>query len=226
MADGAPMQVERKGRDPYTAYITPKQGIATNFAPIFRDITRAMARRLRVLTFNHSIPDAEQDIHLAKTILESPLERGALLDWALHGLCDLLDSGMYVKPSTSVAAVKAWLGDSDVVGTFIAERCKVGKDLRAKRTGLYQAFHTWCVDNGHKPPSSKSFRQSLLERDDGITEDPSRTYGRCYLGIALCDEDEGEPLPNPREQEFVDRVSRSTAGAFGQVDDFLYGRLE
>jgi len=92
MADGVVMQVEGKGRNPYDAAITAKHAYATNFPPVFRDTTPAMARRLFVLTFNNVIPEADADSDFARSITADIVEMAKLLRWALDVLVRLLNA--------------------------------------------------------------------------------------------------------------------------------------
>jgi P4 family phage/plasmid primase-like protien len=203
ISDGARIQIERKGHDPIDMPMTAKCAYATNFEMVTRDTSSALARRLRILTFNRVIPEEERDFDFVTSIVADSAEMILLLNWAIDGLMDLLNSGRFVDPPSSQREVARWLENSDTVAQFIADMCEVEPGARCGKSDLYRAYKFWCDDNGHQHPlSSRSFQSALLSRP-GIVVDPSRAIGRCYKGIRLFD----EPSSASSSDDIVNRIA-------------------
>jgi phage/plasmid-associated DNA primase len=71
----------------------------------------------------------------------------------------------------------------DILKDFLEERCDVGDGCNVGNTELYSAFTSWATANGERERSQRWFCQALHDR--GFRQDPSRSAGRRWKGLAL-----------------------------------------
>jgi P4 family phage/plasmid primase-like protien len=218
MADGCRQQVRAPYKEAVDAWITCKSIVATNHIIFFRDVTKSISNRLRIIRLDRPVPKSEQVPQLARSIVEDNDEMQRILGWAIDGLLDLLRTGEFVDPPSSRRAVDAWIGHSDVIGQFLAECCRREEPdsfdvLLVNKKRLYAVFREFCTESGHtKPYSKSSFEEALRER--GIVDHPSRStpQGRAYRGLALLE----DGPPNPRCGDTVmSGISDRLSYAFG-----------
>ena len=77
-----PIRVRRMRGDNWQFEPTHKIFLATNHKPEIRDINNAIWRRVRLIPFNVTIPDAEQDRQLPEKLKD---EWTGILKWAVEG---------------------------------------------------------------------------------------------------------------------------------------------
>ena len=74
----------------------------------------------------------------------------------------LLRTEGMIPPDSVKAATAAYEHDSDKVAQF-AEDCLISDPNAEVRTSeVYSCFKIWCIDNGHRVESMKTFKQSLM----------------------------------------------------------------
>ena len=90
-------------------------------------------------------------------------EGPGILNWALDGLCRLRQRGQFYTPDEVQQASIEFRESNDIPAAFLTECCDVDTTGRSgfKVTSreLYQAYKQWCLDNGHKPKSSKALAE-------------------------------------------------------------------
>jgi putative DNA primase/helicase len=152
--------------------------LATNHRPVIRGTDFAVWRRVRLVPFNVTIPEAEQDRELsAKLRAEWP----AILRWAVAGCIEWQASGLNA-PKEVLAATDNYRADSDTLGEFIDECCVVGPEHEAKASDLYRAYKAWAESHGEDVENQTRFGNRLTERDF----EKHKSHGRIqYRGIGL-----------------------------------------
>ncbi len=127
--------------------------MCSNGYPRVDDLSEGMMRRARVIPFNMQF-DAKgiADVNRADDILTNPKEMSGVLNLMLEGLQRLRDRGTFLDPASCKAAKETWLGESNNVYRFIAERVAITKEIDDK-IGDYQGFYefeymAWCQLNG------------------------------------------------------------------------------
>ena len=78
-------------------------------------------------------------------------------------------------------ATEDYRADMDVLADFVSEKCALHGV--STNTELYKAFMEWQQANGEKPRSQKWLTRALIDR--GYKQDPSRKYGRRWIGLSL-----------------------------------------
>ncbi len=147
---GEPLQVERKYRDPVTIVPRCKIAWAMNELPRVADANSGLFRRVKVVKFPMLPPD-ERDPEI-KRVIEG--EGAGILNWALEGLERLQNRGHFEVPEGVEEATAQFRENNDVPALFVADRCFVEADARAKAKELYDEYRQWCEDNGHRAQSS------------------------------------------------------------------------
>ena len=161
--------------------------LATNHKPAIRGGDHAIWRRIRLLPFTVTIPDAEQDRQLSDKL---EAERAGILAWAVRGCLAWRREGLGL-PEAVRAATEAYRADMDVLGDFLSDRCVVEPDEAQVGAGeLFDAYESWCRTTGEKPLTARSF--GLRLKDRGLT--PARTkQGRLWTGLRLRSLFDAEP---------------------------------
>jgi P4 family phage/plasmid primase-like protien len=99
--------------------------MASNDKPVVKGTDDAIWRRLKLVPFNVQIPVAERDLDLDDKLR---LEWPGILAWAVRGCLQWQGGdgeGGLQEPEAVTAASEAYRSDSDVLGEFIAECCRL-----------------------------------------------------------------------------------------------------
>jgi len=149
-----------------------KLWLSTNHKPEIRGTDKAIWDRIRLIPFDVTIPEAEQDRGLREQL---EAERPGILAWAVEGCLAWQDRGL-AAPEEITAATAGYRSDMDVLGSFLADCCRTAGKERALAADLYEAYGTWCEKNGERPMSQRQFGMNLSER--GFLR--KRSNGRRY----------------------------------------------
>ena len=98
-----------------------KLWLATNHKPTIRGDDHAIWRRIRLIPFSVTIPEAEQDGELGAKLAE---ERAGILKWAIEGCLAWQRDGLQT-PEPVRTATADYRADMDRLGQWIDERCIV-----------------------------------------------------------------------------------------------------
>lgn len=147
---GETIEVDRKFRDPVQIEPHAKLCWAMNETPLIKDPSNGLYRRIKVIQF----PPIEQ-WKINPVYKEAIRDEGAgILNWALEGLDRLEKRGFFEFPECVQNATAEFKLANDVPGMFVTDKCLVGKDNKVQSSILYQAYRTWCLNNGHEPQST------------------------------------------------------------------------
>jgi putative DNA primase/helicase len=152
--------------------------LATNHRPEIRGTDEAIWRRIRLIPFTETIPQAERDGNL-KDKLRAELP--GILNWALDGCLAWQADGLNTPPGVTVATSE-YRGEMDLIGGFLEDCCHVDDSARELSAALYAAYHTHAKSNGNDPITSQTFGRRLSER--GFKRLSSRA-GRTWEGVRL-----------------------------------------
>lgn len=163
--------------------------LATNHKPIIRGTDYAIWRRIRMLPFTVTIPEAERDPQLASKL---KAELPGILAWAVRGCLDWQRDGLQ-EPDEVKAATNDYRSEMDVIGQFLDETCTIQPRARVLCAALYSAYAKWCEDGGERPINQRRFGAQMTER--GFDRVRTRD-GWWYHGIGLyTDRDDGPEAP-------------------------------
>jgi putative DNA primase/helicase len=135
--------------------------IASNHRPQIRGTDRAIWSRIKLVPFTVTIPDDQQDRHLAEKL---KAELPGVLAWAVRGCLDWQAHGLD-EPEEVRAATETYKSDMDVLGTFIRDCCVTLEPAAWVASGpLYQRYEGWCHAGGERAMSKRAFGIRLIER--------------------------------------------------------------
>jgi phage/plasmid-associated DNA primase len=153
--------------------------LAANNKPAITERNIAAWRRVRLIPFNVTIPEAEQDKELESKLLG---ELPGILNWALDGLREYREHGL-TAPKAIVDATNDYKKENASLEQFITECCDVAKFKTCRNSELYGAYLNFCGMSGFKALSQTKFSPELSSRS-GISS--TRTmHGITWIGIDL-----------------------------------------
>ncbi len=153
--------------------------LTTNHKPTIRGTDNGIWRRIRLVPFTVTIPDAEQDGDL-KEKLKS--EWPAILRWIVGGCVEWQREGLQ-PPDEVLAATASYRADMDVLGEFLKESCNVGDGYQARAGELYAVYSHWAEARGEFVESQTKFGLRLADRDYEKGRD--QTNRVIYKGLGL-----------------------------------------
>jgi P4 family phage/plasmid primase-like protien len=155
----------------------------TNHKPEIRGTDHAIWRRLKLVPFEVTIPDAEQDKDLtAKLRKELP----GILAWAVQGCLEWQRTGLQ-EPKKVTEATQGYRADMDVIAQFIEDMCVEADGVEVGATRLHIEYQTWCRNNGEEPLSQRKFGGRIGERghiSEQFTSGPNAGRKK-WVGIGL-----------------------------------------
>lgn len=189
LTGGDPIKVKRLYKDVFTIEPTWKIWVATNHQPIIRGRDHAMWRRVRLVPFTVTIPDAEQDTSLPDRLLA---ELPGVLRWAVEGCVAWQRDGLGL-PKEVKAATEEYKERMDDLADYIAECCVTEPGAWCSMESLYGSFTAWAKESGEFIWSKRAFGDRLSEA--GFPPQHSKdktTRGRSGVRLRRFN----EPLPD------------------------------
>jgi len=141
----------------------------------------AMWRRVLLVTFPVSLPEAERDPEVKRLLTQDPAVREAILAWAVRGAREWSEHGLGV-PGTVRQATAAYREECDELAGFFDDHCEFGPDLEVQTAELREKFDPWCKTNGVRIPDSRGFAAALSTRGCQATKVKGK---RGWRGIGL-----------------------------------------
>jgi len=167
---------------------THKVFLVANHKPEIRGTDHAIWRRIKMIPFDVTIPDAEKDERLPEKLRD---ELPGVLAWMVEG-CLLWQQEGLGEPEEVKAATEGYRAEMDVLASFIEDRCVEHERAAALATPLYREYQNWCEENGEQPVKQTKFGLSLRERGfQKALQSGSRL--KMWRGIGLHDP---ESAPN------------------------------
>lgn len=171
------INVEEKGKDSYKVKLFTKLMFAANDLPAFKDNSGGFKRRAIIIPFNR-IPDFNERFSLKEIYREIPAFAYKCLRafWEAHGQQALETSPAMDKLRSD------WEGTNNHVMEFVDDCCTIEKDARSKKVYVYQAYRSFCQDNGYKPLSRVQFTKELERLDTKlhIYDKTAKINGKAY----------------------------------------------
>jgi putative DNA primase/helicase len=178
MTGGEPISCAPKYGDFFTFQPVFKPLLATNHKPQVRGVDEGIWRRLILLPFTVTIPEADRDRELPGKLQQ---ELPGILNWVLVRVRDFLDVGLAI-PDEVRAATQDYRSEQDVLGGWIEDNCVMKAEVADEYSVLYEDYVSWCSENNEEPLSKARFSASLDER--GCMTHRGTKGKRLRLGIA------------------------------------------
>jgi putative DNA primase/helicase len=141
----------------------------------------AIWRRIKLIPFTVTIPEAERDPELRKKLEK---ELPGILRWAVEGCLEWQKMGLGVPPEVK-AATAGYRAEMDTITSFIDECCVKIPGAKTRAKALYDRFLFWCAETGEEEVSMKVFGSRLKEQ---FTRERG-TSGYYYSDIGLKDDE-------------------------------------
>jgi putative DNA primase/helicase len=160
---------------------TPSHKIffAANHKPIVHGTDLAIWRRIRLIPFDVTFQDYQQDKDLA---LRLKSELPGILAWAVRGCSDWRQYGL-MDPKEVLVATAGYRNEMDLIGDFIEVRCDVATGQWATATELYSNYVLWCEENGEEPIKQRTFGLKL--GDKGFIQSKGSHGIRIWKGLGI-----------------------------------------
>ncbi len=135
--------------------------ISTNHKPRILGRDLGVWRRVWLLPFDYTIPEADRDPRFKERLLE--IDGPAILHWLLVGARAYIKHGWGNFP-TIEAATAEYQAKEDILGAFLQERCRLGEFQQIKASELRELYEKWCDEQGERPFTGRAWREALEER--------------------------------------------------------------
>lgn len=182
MTGGEDMNVARKYEHNIEFAPIFKLWMSGNYRPRIYDTTQGTWRRIKLIPFEVTIPDAEKNPYL-KYDLTSPDSLSGVLNWLIDGCLKWQAEGL-VEPPEVIDATNDYRKKEDDLLEFLEECCQYSPTKIVGKTKLYEAYGVWCQNNEREPLERKVFNRRFEER--GHVKECRGTGGeRSWLGLHL-----------------------------------------
>lgn len=178
---GDPITARYLQGNPFTFEPSHTVWLGTNHKPRVPDDSEGIWRRITLIDFAVTIPEAEQDRQLGDKLAR---EGAGILRWIVDGARLYLEHGLD-RPDVVKDATADYRAEEDVFGAFLSERAIVEKGASAQAAEIGKAFNKWAERNGHANLTTNAVAEKLKAR--GFERSKSKKGARWH-GLRLRDE--------------------------------------
>lgn len=140
---------------------TYKIWLGTNHKPVIKGTDNGIWRRVKMIPFNVTIPDEEQDKKLLDKLIA---EREGILNWLVEGAYKYYSKGL-PKNRTVDDATKEYREEMDTLSGFIDDCIKEKETSFIKNSDIYNCYSKWCEENGIEPIKQNIFGRKMSEKN-------------------------------------------------------------
>ena len=171
LADGSPIQVNRKFKQEFTYCFTGKMLFGMNSYPDFSQDFDGIERRLVIFEFKHVFQkdDPQYDPAILDKLL-SDESMSALLNKAIRGYSSLIHNNGFITTNESKRALEDFSSDNDNVLKWLRDN-EVDEERLLNEpinfdysTGLYSSYKDFCFSIGEEPKAQKDFSRTICNR--------------------------------------------------------------
>ena len=178
------LTIDRKHLGSVTMKLPTRLVFLTNELPRMNDASGALASRFMMLRLIRSFYGYEDREITRKQLAELP----GIINCAIDGWLRLRERGAFVQPESVEDAIRETKDLASPVGAFVREQCVVGAGRRIRVDDLYEAWKTWCVQDGRSGATTRQrFGKDLMAVVPGL-RCRRNEEGRFYEGIDLTGE--------------------------------------
>ena len=154
--------------------------LCTNHKPIIRGTDYAIWRRIRLIPWAVTIPEAEQDKELPEKLKN---ELPGVLRWIVEGAAKWLSSGLETPDKIKIAT-QAYQSEQNIIQNFLECECIERPDFIVGATDLFKSFDQWRQNEGQRKITQTKFGRMLQEMGYKKTRQPG-TGRTIYHGFGL-----------------------------------------
>ncbi|MFJ5646088.1 phage/plasmid primase, P4 family [Streptomyces sp. NPDC093223] len=193
LTGGDRIKARRMRQDFFSFAPTHKLWLLGNHRPEVGTGGFAFWRRMRLIPFEHVVPDHRKIDNLADILVTE--EGPGILGWVIDGARRYLTGARDLTgPERVRIATTAYAETEDHTGRFYEERCSLDPELRAEQTALYAEYRAWCQNEGVSAMSSRAFASRTRELV-GLASPKEMVLSnqrKHYPGIGLLTDEERE----------------------------------
>lgn len=191
IASGEPQMACYKSKDYVTFVPRTKMIFATNNQLASGDTSDGLTRRLVMVDFKVSFvddPDPSDPYQKQKNInildeLTSELNSGGVFNWAYEGYKLLRTVGYFTETADQTQLLQEFKRSSNPILVFWEDyHGDFGDEI--SNQALYRKYLQWCVDNGEKPATSRTFHREFKKVSAKEYESYRTNKERGYRRIA------------------------------------------
>jgi putative DNA primase/helicase len=131
-----------------------------NYKPAIRNVDKAITRRVHLIPFLVTIPDAEKDPELRNKL---KAEWPGILRWMIEGCLAWQKDGLK-PPKIVTAATENYLQAQDDLQRFLDECCAVAKNESDNTEHIWDGWTDWAEDCGEFVGKKQRLSERLEER--------------------------------------------------------------
>lgn len=167
LADGSPLQINRKFKQEFTYCYTGKLLFGMNSYPDFSKDFDGIERRVVIFEFRHIFRKGDPQFN--PTILESLTSdecMSALLNKAISGYKSLIANKGFITTKESEQALADFVSDNDNVVKWLHE-AEIDEDyllrepIKMGYKGLYPEYQAFCINAGEEAKAQKDFSRTI-----------------------------------------------------------------
>lgn len=152
--------VDRKNKEAWTGTLATRIVMMTNELPRLGDASGALAGRFIVISMKKSFHGRE-DHGLTNRLLD---ELPGIFRWALEGRDRLKARGYFVQPASAQEDADDLAEANSTISVFAEEVMELGAEFSVPRDDAFEAWRTWCGQNGRTHVGTKqTFGSSLRD---------------------------------------------------------------
>lgn len=167
------IQADVKNRDPITFRPESKVWWAMNDMPRMVDRSGATARRIFMIPFNRTVPEAKRIGNLETRLAG---ERSGIFNLMVTHYCRLLENGNFDRCEQSEAMRDDYILSNDTEATFLNEELERGDDYTVQARDLYDRYKWWCDRFGHHPKAINQVKQEWVRLGLKVRKSSSNFY--------------------------------------------------
>jgi putative DNA primase/helicase len=166
VVSGDPVNVERKGENPFDLKNYSKFLFSANNIPRIKDKSGAVISRLVIIPFNARFTEADKDFDpyiIYKLTTENAMEY--LINVGLEGLKRVLKNYKFTESEKVVSALAEYEENNNPILLFFKDISK--EDILHKSSrDLYSRYRLFCAENNFNPMSNIEFTKAVKKHFD------------------------------------------------------------
>ena len=184
VTNGRPINVQRKGVEPWTANATAHCVFASNNLPTLTDRSNGVWDRMRIIPFNVKFRGSDrQDLYLLDKL---KAELPGILNWALRGLVklhaqtsDQQEKKTFPQCAEGASLLAKMREESDREQKFLREETKAADSkVYLVALNLYDNYKSWAERRGYRAVGYDKFRDAVLRVYPDIDSGRKTTHGQ------------------------------------------------
>lgn len=160
LASGQPVEARIIYKEPFIMTKYAKLLFACNELPKEVEQTNGFFRRWKVIPFEQTIPQHEQNINLANEIIRDELS--GVFNWALEGLQRLIKNNKFTPCQAIDDQNNEFRRQSDNVAVFADDKeYKPGNIMDMPLKQMFEIYRAFCLESGFHAVSIRKFAERL-----------------------------------------------------------------